>query len=324
MKIIVGCYERFVICYNIKKTTEDDKTSYSYEKEFSEASHDSCVKCLASGNKYVASGSVDQTIHLYDLTTNQEVETFQGSEGSVNCLLIPDHKHLISAGEDGEIRIWETKVKGNLLHSLKGQNGPISSIAVHPSGKLCLSVNSKDGSVFTWDMMSGRKAYIKNFKWMQPQFVRWSPDGNYFVLSSLRAVHVYQVKTCSRVKEISVDDNIQSIEFLQNDSLKKNCLIIGDIKGNIQIIEILSGTILLKFQAHTNRLKGISSFTSADLSDDDLSWIASVSSDQNLKLWKLKVDSFDESSSDTNLAECVLTIPTGSSLTCVTSWSPKS
>ena len=55
------------------------------------------------------------------------------------------------------------------------------------------------------------------------------------------------------------------------------------------------------FQAHTNRLKGISSFTSADLSDDDLSWIASVSSDQNLKLWKLKVDSFDESSSDTNL-----------------------
>ena len=39
----------------------------------------------------------------------------------------------------------------------------MTGLAVHPSGKLALSV-SKDKSLRTWNLIKGRKAYITNIK----------------------------------------------------------------------------------------------------------------------------------------------------------------
>ena len=47
--------------------------------------------------------------------------------------------------------------------SLFGHKGAINSLAIHPSGKLALSVGN-DKTLHTWDLMKGRKAYVTNLK----------------------------------------------------------------------------------------------------------------------------------------------------------------
>lgn len=53
-----------------------------------------------------------------------------------------------------------------------GHKAAVSSVAVHPSGKLAMSVSVKDGTLRTWNMVTGRVCYIKNLKQLNIEFVR--------------------------------------------------------------------------------------------------------------------------------------------------------
>ena len=52
----------------------------------------------------------------------------------------------------------------------------VLDIAIHPSGKLALSIG-KDRKLVTWNLIKGRSAYVTNIKDV-PNFVKWSPTGN--------------------------------------------------------------------------------------------------------------------------------------------------
>lgn len=47
--------------------------------------------------------------------------------------------------------------------TLRGHRGGVVGLAVHPSGKLALSVG-RDGTLRTWNLIKGRKAYITKLK----------------------------------------------------------------------------------------------------------------------------------------------------------------
>jgi protein MAK11 len=51
----------------------------------------------------------------------------------------------------------------------------VTDIAIHPSGKLALSIG-KDRKLVTWNLIKGRSAYVTNIKDMA-NFVKWSPTG---------------------------------------------------------------------------------------------------------------------------------------------------
>lgn len=74
--------------------------------------------------------------------------------GSITHLSFPSRSHLLSASEDGTLCIFRAR-DWAVLRSLKGHKGPINSIAVHPSGKVGLSVG-KDRTLRMWDLMRGR------------------------------------------------------------------------------------------------------------------------------------------------------------------------
>jgi len=46
-------------------------------------------------------------------------------------------------------------------------------VAVHPSGKLAMSASKNDGSLRTWNLITGRSAYVKNTKRAQIEFIRY-------------------------------------------------------------------------------------------------------------------------------------------------------
>ena len=64
------------------------------------------LKFLPDG-KTLASGSLDRTIKLWDISTGRQVATLRGHHGGVRGLAVSrDGKLLVSSGEDNSIRFW--------------------------------------------------------------------------------------------------------------------------------------------------------------------------------------------------------------------------
>src|SRR5262249_26876470 len=56
----------------------------------------------------LASGSVDNTVKVWDLTTGQEVHTLSGHQELIlNATFNPDGRRLISAGRDRLVNVWD-------------------------------------------------------------------------------------------------------------------------------------------------------------------------------------------------------------------------
>jgi protein MAK11 len=76
-----------------------------------------------------------------------------------------------------------------VLRTLKGHKGRVNSVAVHPSGKVALSVG-KDRMLRMWDLMRGRGvASTKLGK--EGEVVRWSTEGDMFVVQSGSGLDIY-------------------------------------------------------------------------------------------------------------------------------------
>jgi protein MAK11 len=244
----------------------------------------------------------------------------QGHSGTINALTFANDGTLVSCSDDGTICIWEVGEPACLLKTLKGHRGPVSSISLHPSGKLAMSVSLKDGTVRTWNLLAGRSLYVKNMKsTIKAEIVRWSNDGSRFILISNSKISVYNLETTKCTVEINLSVPVITAEFLP----KCKVFITGDSKGCIHLYSISSSTAIHKFQAHDARIKSINPFVPPEtFSGSELEiWVASASSDETIKLWKLTFKNKDQTEEITAMEEkLIVKIDTGARLTSVTAW----
>lgn len=106
----------------------------------------------------MASGSTDEIIRLYDVKKRKEYGSL-GGHHSGDITDIQFHgKYMLSASDDQTINLWRTK-DWEFLKTLKAHKGRVNSLAVHPTGKIALSV-SIDRSAIVWNLMTGRKASV--------------------------------------------------------------------------------------------------------------------------------------------------------------------
>lgn len=93
-----------------------------------------------------------------------------------------------------------------MLRSLRGHKGRVNSVAVHPSGKVALSVG-QDRTLRMWDLMRGKgSASTKLGKgkvvdgvvtnstqssYQEGEIVRWTLSGTMFVVQSLSSIDVF-------------------------------------------------------------------------------------------------------------------------------------
>lgn len=276
--VILGTYEEFLLGYALQK---DKDGKFTLEQFFTNHSHLGSIRCLASGGRFVASGSVDETVRLFNMRARTEMGTLMQQEGTITSLQFYKSSHLFSASEDKTICVWNTG-SWQCLKTLRGHKAEVVSLAVHPTGKLLLSV-SKDKTLRTWNLVKGRNAYITNIKAVA-DLVQWSPDGAYFVVGINNTLDVYSTEKAGKVHSIDFGKRVGAVTFVSDEVV----LLAGD-GGNVEVHNVKRKCVYHMFTAHANRVKAMQ-VTKAQ----DATFLVTAGSDGSIRVWQVDVEKLDE------------------------------
>jgi len=120
--------------------------------------HTKKVNCVAIFNKpaqepdetdtkWLASGSADKTIKIWNLQTGECTRTFQGHSAGVTALDLND-RMVVSGSNDKVIRVWDMKT-GNSQLNLKGHTNAIKCLKIYDDK---IVSGSTDNTVRVWTM----------------------------------------------------------------------------------------------------------------------------------------------------------------------------
>jgi WD40 repeat protein len=143
--------------------------------------------------KYIASGSMDTTVHVWDASVTDHFHLFiyhGHSQGVFALAWSPDGRAIASGSADKTIQVWDPFTGLNRI-TLNGHSDTITSLSWSPDGKQLASA-SLDGSVRIWDLTSRQQKYSYSGHTAGVTEVAWSPDGKYIASSSSdKTVHVF-------------------------------------------------------------------------------------------------------------------------------------
>ena len=99
-------------------------------------------------SKQQASGSLDNTVRLWDTATGACVRKLEGHSGWVlSVCFSPDGRRLASSSLDNTVRLWNMET-GACVKTLEGHGGSVRSVCFSPDGMQLASVSNM--SVRLW------------------------------------------------------------------------------------------------------------------------------------------------------------------------------
>jgi WD40 repeat protein len=111
------------------------------------------VAVLADGSRAL-SGSYDNTLRLWDLTTGATLRTLEGHTDWVSGVaVLADGSRALSGSYDNTLRLWDLAT-GATLRTLEGHTSPVNAVAVAANGSRALS-GSGDHTLRLWDLTTG-------------------------------------------------------------------------------------------------------------------------------------------------------------------------
>ncbi|KAL7313633.1 hypothetical protein PS15m_007357 [Mucor circinelloides] len=100
----------------------------------------------SSKNPIIISGSLDNTIKLWDMITGKCIRTLFGHVEGVWSLAY-DTLRIVSGSHDKTVRVWDLG-SGKCMYALEGHNGPVTSVALSDTKIIS---TSDDGDIRIWD-----------------------------------------------------------------------------------------------------------------------------------------------------------------------------
>ena len=146
--------------------------------QFTLSGHESAAQAVAYSvhGPWIATGSADKTVRLYDVDSHEVVRVYKGSKDFITALAFsPDGKWLAVASLDGGIRIYST-ASTRLQKQLPGHKSRVGALAFSPNGDVLASA-ADEGIVRLWDARRGRTMRTLGGHAGGAKTVAFAPDG---------------------------------------------------------------------------------------------------------------------------------------------------
>jgi WD40 repeat protein len=243
--------------------------------------HSSTVISVAFSpdGKMVASGSLDHTIKLWDVSTGTELGSLKGDYGQIlSVAFSPDGKTLASSSANYTIKLWDVWT-GTELHTLK-LSGLVQSVAFSPDGKTLASGSSDN--LMLWDVSTGSELRIFKKDLATPHWVKsvaFSPDGKTLANNGLDNVTLWDVSTGEELWTVKgFSKPVQSLAF----SPDGKTLASGSEDNMIKLWDVSNGKELRTLEGHSREVNSVAF-------SPDGKTLASGSNgfSDNLKLWNV-------------------------------------
>lgn len=195
---------------------------------------------------------------------------------TINCIQFTNnHSHIFSGSADGVLAIvrvgnWQLEKLWEKPHNEKA----ILDIAVHPSGKLALTLGC-DSSLRTWNLIKGRQAYVINLNSKSKdakslEKIIWAEDEVRFILYGGRYTEIWSIELGGILKTIEHHNKVCSCVWYNDKEI-----IVGYENGQLARINTETDS-KITHDAHQSRVKVLAKYKK---------WIVSASSSGEIKVW---------------------------------------
>jgi len=239
--------------------------------------HQSWVTAVAFNPRSatLVSGSLDDTIKVWDLQTGAEINTLQGHPRGVNDLRISTKGQvLVSCGDDGTVKVWNLTA-GRLIHTLEGHARDVTSVTIGHQGWI-LASGSKDKTIKLWKLDKGTAIRTLLGSPAAVRAVAMMPDESTLFSGGLdNKIRLWDLKTGEMVRFFSghvspINDVAVSGDGLFVVSASKDKTLVVWSVGTGSIIHVLKG--------HNKEVNSV------EIAPDNRT-IVSGSSDRTIKVW---------------------------------------
>ena len=189
--------------------------------------------------KILASGSLDNTIRLWDAATGQIKNILTDHRDDVNSVAFtPDGSTLMSGSKDKTIRVWDVAT-GLQKQVITGHSASIYSIALSPDGSTLMS-GSDDNAIYFWDVATGERLEILRESVTGVDDIAFSPDNTIIASELGRDILLWDIATGVQKQVLTGHtDGVNSIVFSPDGGM----LASGSRDDTVRVWDVATGQI---------------------------------------------------------------------------------
>ncbi|KAJ1977046.1 WD repeat-containing protein slp1 [Dimargaris xerosporica] len=230
---------------------------------------------------YLAVGLSNGDTQIWDPDTQQKLRSMGGHQARIGVLSWD--QHLLSSGcRDGSIWHHDVRVANHKVAELHGHSSEVCGLAWRPDGAGLLASGGNDNVVNIWDIRSQVPKFTKANHTAAVKAVAWCPwQANLLATGGGahdRHIHFWNTTTAARLNSVDTGSQVTSIrwpheykELVSSHGFPDNQLTVWNYPALTKVVDI---------PAHDTRVLHTA------LSPDGQT-LASVSSDENLKFWRI-------------------------------------
>ncbi|MBD2772676.1 serine/threonine-protein kinase [Iningainema tapete] len=275
-------------------TAEDDEptiilrlpqleTGHNWQCVHTLQGHSSMVQAIAISPDGVtlASGSNDNTIKLWQLSTGKLLRTFgrwfSGHGSMVHSVAFsPNGEQIVSGSWDRTIKLWQVST-GKLIRTFTGHSHWVNSVAFNPNppGGFFAS-GSADGTIKLWEVDTGRE--IRTFIGHSDSVwsVAFSFDGSILASGSADCtIKLWQLSTGNNIRTFTKHSFFVNSVTISRDG---EILASGSSDNTIKLWSINTGREIHTLRGHSNSVWSVAFSPNGEL-------LASGSWDKTIKIW---------------------------------------
>ena len=229
--------------------------------------HTNWVAAVAVAGDRIVSGSIDNTIKVWDLSSGHLIRTLSGHTGYVHSVAVAGDR-IVSGSADNTIKVWDIN-SGQLIRTLSGHTNHVRSVAV--VGDRIVS-GSNDRTIKVWDInsgqlirtLSGHTSWVRSVAVAGDRIVSGSDD---------RTIKVWDINSGQLIRTLSGHTNtVLSV------AVAGNRIVSGSDDRTIKVWNLHTGQLIRTLTGHASWVVSVA------VAGDR---IVSGSGDDTAKAWNL-------------------------------------